>query len=81
MLDLASIKPEDTKHIEIGLKTEPFPGVVANITAFHTTINDFQVSVSSNQSGTLRGYLANADEVLVQGVEFDGSWRIKHGGC
>jgi iron complex outermembrane receptor protein len=76
VLDLASIKPEDTKHIEIGLKTEPFPGVVANITAFHTTINDFQVSVSSNQSGTLRGYLANADEVLVQGVEFDGSWRI-----
>ncbi|MDP3493193.1 MAG: TonB-dependent receptor [Hyphomonadaceae bacterium] len=76
VLDLASIKPEDTKHIEIGLKTEPLPGVVANFTAFHTTINDFQVSVSSNQSGTLRGYLANADEVLVQGVEFDGSWKI-----
>ncbi len=76
VIELASIKPEDTKHIEIGLKTEPLPGVVANITAFHTTINDYQVSVSSNQSGTLRGYLANAEAVLVQGVEFDGSWRV-----
>jgi len=76
VLALASIKPEDTKHIEIGLKTEPLPGVVANFTAYHTQVNDYQVSVASNQSGTLRGYLANAEEVLVQGVEFDGSWRV-----
>ncbi len=76
ILSLASIKPEDTKHIEIGLKTEPLPGVVANITAYHTTIDDYQVSVVSNQAGTLRGYLANAEQVIVQGVEFDGSWRL-----
>jgi len=76
ILELASIKPEDTKHIEIGLKTEPFPGVVANVTAYHTTVDDFQVSVVSNQAGTLRGYLANAEQVIIQGVEFDGSWRI-----
>ena len=76
LLDLASIKPEDTKHIEIGLKTEPLPGMVANITAYQTTVDDFQVSVVSNQAGTLRGYLANAEQVIVQGVEFDGSWRV-----
>lgn len=76
ILSLASIKPEDTKHIEIGLKTEPLPGVVANLTAYHTTIDDYQVSVVSNQAGTLRGYLANAEQVIVQGVEFDGSWRV-----
>ncbi len=76
LLDLASIKPEDTRHIEIGLKTEPLPGVVANITAYHTTVDDFQVSVVSNQAGTLRGYLANAEQVVVQGIEFDGSWRV-----
>jgi iron complex outermembrane receptor protein len=76
LLDLASTKPEDTKHIEIGLKTEPLPGVVTNITAYHTTVDDFQVSVVSNQAGTLRGYLANAEQVIVQGVEFDGSWRV-----
>ena len=76
LLGLASIKPEDTRHIEIGLKSEPLPGVVANISAYHTTVDDFQVSVVSNQAGTLRGYLANAEQVIVQGVEFDGAWRV-----
>ncbi len=76
LVELASVAPEDTRHIEIGVKSEPLPGMVANLTAFHTTISDFQVSVVSNQAGTLRGYLANADEVVVQGVEFDGAWEI-----
>ncbi len=76
ILELASVAPEDTKHFEIGLKTEPLPGVIANFTAYHTTVDDFQVSVVSNQSGTLRGYLANAEQVIVQGVEFDGSWQV-----
>lgn len=75
ILSLASIKPEDTKHFEAGLKTELLPGLVANLTAYNTTINDFQVSVVSNQAGTLRGYLANAEEVVVQGIELDSSWR------
>jgi len=75
ILSLASIKPEDTKHFEAGIKTELLPGLIANLTAYNTTINDFQVSVVSNQSGTLRGYLANAEEVVVQGVELDSSWQ------
>jgi iron complex outermembrane recepter protein len=76
LLNLASIKPEDTRHIEAGIKTEPAPGVIANFAAYRTAIDDFQVSVVSNQAGTLRGYLANAEEVVVQGVEFDGSWQV-----
>ena len=75
ILSLAAIEPEDTTHIEAGLKTQLLPGLVANLTAYNTTINDFQVSVVSNQAGTLRGYLANAEEVVVQGVELDTSWR------
>jgi iron complex outermembrane receptor protein len=76
LLELATVAPEDTKHFEVGLKTEPLPGVIANFTAYRTTIDDFQVSVVSNQAGTLRGYLANAEEVVVQGAEFDGSWQV-----
>ena len=75
ILSLAAIEPEETTHIEAGLKTQLLPGLVANLTAYNTTINDFQVSVVSNQAGTLRGYLANAEEVVVQGVELDTSWR------
>ena len=73
---LATVKPEDVKHIEIGLKTNPLPGVTANVTAFHTTIDDYQVNVVNGQVGVLRGYLANAEQVIVQGIEFDGSAQI-----
>ncbi len=72
-VQLATVKPEDVKHIEIGLKTNPAPGLTANVTAFHTTIDDYQVNVVNGQVGVLRGYLANAEQVIVQGVEFDGA--------
>ena len=75
-VQLATVKPEDEKHIEIGLKTNPWPGATANITAFHTTVDDYQVNVVNGQVGVLRGYLANAEQVIVQGVEFDGALDI-----
>lgn len=75
-VQLATVKPEDVKHAELGLKTNPLPGVTANLTAFHTTIDDYQVNVVNGQVGVLRGYLANAERVIVQGVEFDGAWRV-----
>lgn len=74
-ISLATVKPEDVKHIEVGLKTEPFPGATANITAYRTDIEDYQVQVVNAQIGVLRGYLANAEKVRVQGVEFDGRVR------
>lgn len=75
-VQLATVKPEDVKHIEIGLKTNPAPGITANVTAFHTTIDDYQVNVVNGQVGVLRGYLANAEQVIVQGVEFDGAAQL-----
>jgi iron complex outermembrane receptor protein len=75
-VQLATVAPEDVKHIEIGLKTNPAPGFTANITGFHTTIDEYQVNVVNGQVGVLRGYLANAEQVIVQGVEFDGAWRV-----
>jgi iron complex outermembrane recepter protein len=75
-VQLATVKPEDVKHIEIGLKTNPAPGLTANVTAFHTTIDDYQVNVVNGQVGVLRGYLANAEQVTVQGVEFDGAAKL-----
>jgi iron complex outermembrane receptor protein len=50
--------------------------LTANITAFRTDINDFQANVVNGQVGVLRGYLANAKKVRVQGVEFDTSYRL-----
>lgn len=74
-IDLATVKPEDVRHIELGLKSEPLDGVTANLTAYDTEIRDYQVGVVNAQIGVLRGYLANAAKVRVRGVEFDGRAR------
>ena len=76
VLSAATVKPEDVRHIEVGVKTEPFPGVTANVTAFNTDVNDFQAQVVNASVGVLRGYLANAEKVRVRGIEFDGSARV-----
>ncbi|MGE6699403.1 TonB-dependent receptor [Hyphomonas sp. NPDC076900] len=71
-IELATVKPEDVRHIEVGLKSEPRDGFTANLTAYETEIRDYQVGVVNAQIGVLRGYLANAEKVRVRGVEFDG---------
>jgi iron complex outermembrane receptor protein len=76
VLSAATVKPEDVRHVEVGVKTEPFRGVTANLTAFHTGIEDFQAQVVNAGVGVLRGYLANAEKVRVQGVELDASARV-----
>ena len=76
LLSAATVKPEDVGHVEIGMKTEPLPGVTANFTVFHTGIRDYQTQVVNASVGMLRGYLANAEKVRVRGAEFDGNARI-----
>lgn len=71
VLSAATVKPEEVTHVEIGVKTTPFPGVRFNLTAYETTIEDYQAQVVNASVGVLRGYLANAEEVRVRGVELD----------
>jgi iron complex outermembrane recepter protein len=76
MLELATIQPEYVKHFEAGLKTTPFPGTTLNLTAYTTNIEDFQTQVQTAEVGVNRGYLANAEEARIRGIEFDGNSRI-----
>ncbi len=76
VLSAATVKPEDVRHLEFGVKTEPLPGVTANLTVFHTGIRDYQTQVVNSSVGVLRGYLANAEKVRVRGAEFDGNAKI-----
>jgi len=75
VLSAATVKPEDVRHIEVGVKTTPFGRTTANVTVYDTDIKDFQAQVVNASVGVLRGYLANAEKVRVRGVEFDGSAR------
>lgn len=77
--DLATVKPEDVTHYEFGVKTSPVTNSILNLTYFNTSIKDFQTNVQAAELGVNRGYLANADEVHVQGVELDFSYLLnKH---
>ena len=76
VLGAATVKPEDERHVEVGVKTEPFRGVTANLTAYDTEIRNFQTQVVNASVGVLRGYLANAEKARVRGVEFDGRARV-----
>jgi iron complex outermembrane receptor protein len=76
VLSTATVKPEDVRNYEAGLKTAPFRNVTANVAFFDTEIKDFQAQVTNGAVGVIRGYLANADRVRVRGVEFDGNARV-----
>jgi iron complex outermembrane receptor protein len=72
----ASVKPEDVRNIEVGVKTELLNGVTANLTAYVTDIDNFQTQVTNASVGVLRGYLANAEKVHVRGAELDLNARL-----
>jgi iron complex outermembrane receptor protein len=76
VISAATVKPEDTRNFEIGLKTEPLPGLTANIAAYDTEIKNFQAQVTNGSVGVIRGYLANAEKARVRGAELDGNARV-----
>jgi iron complex outermembrane receptor protein len=72
----AQVKPEKVDHFEIGFKSQFFGRrATLNVTGYWTSIKDYQALVNDGQNSTLRGYLANAGEVRVRGVEADFSVR------
>jgi iron complex outermembrane receptor protein len=74
--DLAVIKPEDTKHYELGIKTTPVDNLTLNLTFHSSDIKDYQTNVQSAELGVNRGYIANAEKVNVKGFEFDGNIKV-----
>ncbi len=77
--DLAVIKPEDVKNIEVGIKTTPIDNFTLNLTLHNTDIKNYQTNVQSPELGVNRGYIANAEKVNVKGAELDANIRAnKH---
>jgi iron complex outermembrane receptor protein len=76
--DLAVIKPEDLKHYEVGIKTNPTDDFTLNLTFHNTDIKNYQTNVQSPELGVNRGYIANAEEVNVKGLELDASIKANN---
>lgn len=76
LLAAGTVKPESVEHYEAGIKAQFWDRrVTLNLSAFRTDISDYQALVTNGQLGVLRGYLANADKVRTQGLEWDFSIR------
>jgi iron complex outermembrane receptor protein len=75
-LDLAVIKPENTKHYEIGVKTTPIDNLILNITFHNSAIKNYQTNVQSPDLSVNRGYIANAEKVNVKGLELDANIKV-----
>lgn len=77
LLGATTVRPEQVNHYEIGLKSQWFSrALTVNLAAFRSDIADYQTNVVNAQIGVLRGYLANAAAVRVQGVEAEVSARL-----
>ncbi len=76
ILAAGSVKPESVNHYEIGFKSQFWKrSLTLNIGAYRTDIDDYQALVVNGQFGVQRGYLANAEKVRTQGVEWELSVR------
>ena len=76
LLAAGTVRPESLDHFELGLKAQIWDRKATfNLSAFRTDIRDFQALVTNGQLGVLRGYLANAEKVRSQGIEWDLSIR------
>ena len=76
LIELARVNPEFVTHKEAGIKSEPFENTTFNLVLFHTDIKDYQTLVQTPEIGVNRGYLANAEQVRVQGGEIDITLKI-----
>lgn len=78
MLELAVIKPERVAHYEVGIKTQPSDNSLLNLTVYNTDVRDYQTQVQAADLSVNRGYLANAEQVRVRGIELDGNVRVQN---
>jgi iron complex outermembrane receptor protein len=76
MTELAQVKPEYVRHFEAGLKTRPTQNAILNAVFHYTNVKDYQTQVQTAEVGVNRGYLANADEIRVLGVEVDAAISV-----
>jgi len=78
LTELATVRPEAVSHFELGVKTKPSANSVINIVFHNTDIKDYQTQVQTPEPGVNRGYLANAEQVRVIGLEIDGNIRVNN---
>jgi len=74
------VKPETSLSYEAGLKSTLFDRrLVLNLTAFHTTFDDFQTTATDTTQSPPTGRLTNAGELRTRGFEGEFTARVAEG--
>ncbi len=76
---LIPANPERIEAFEIGVKTQPAPGITVNAAAFHYNYTDLQVSLVTTVNNQIATLLQNAPKAEVDGFEMDVSARVTEG--
>jgi iron complex outermembrane receptor protein len=77
LLGTERVRPEEVNSYELGIKSQFLERrATLNLAAFRTDVRDFQATVNNGQVSVIRGYLANAEKVRIQGAEVDFSFRL-----
>ncbi|MBO9695350.1 MAG: TonB-dependent receptor [Sphingopyxis sp.] len=71
--------PERIEAFEVGVKTQPAPGITVNAAAFHYNYTDLQVSLVTTVNNQIVTLLQNAPKAEVDGFELDASARVTEG--
>ncbi len=73
--ELRNVDPERPTNWELGVRTSwPDAGLTVNLTAFHLTVDDYQISARAPGPTSIY-YLINAAKLESNGIEGDISWR------
>ncbi|MGV3478993.1 MAG: TonB-dependent receptor [Sphingobium sp.] len=76
---LIPANPERIEAFEVGVKTQPAPGITVNAAAFHYNYTDLQVSLVTTVNNQIATLLQNAPKAEVDGFEMDVSARVAEG--
>ncbi|MBY8821022.1 TonB-dependent receptor [Sphingomonas colocasiae] len=76
---LIPANPERIEAFEVGVKTQPAPGITVNAAAFHYNYTDLQVSLVTTVNNQIATLLQNAPKAEVDGFEMDVSARVTEG--
>lgn len=69
-----SFREETVEGFEVGLKSDPLPGVRINVAGYRYEYDDIQLSTFDLSGGGLSTRVVNTGKARTQGIEFDGMW-------
>ncbi|MGQ5701930.1 TonB-dependent receptor [Sandaracinobacteroides sp. A072] len=68
---------ENLRNYELGIKSQPLPGLTANLSGYYIDYSDQVLSTTfTRPNGSVDSYSDNVGDTEIKGLEFEAAWRI-----